>query len=234
MTEIEDNNGFKVENKESDNEWCLQFQGAESKIWFGVYNGLKVVKKERFVKNYRIKELDTRLTRERIKAEVRSIMKIKDKSPQLGSLMPTILFVDQNNIVMTQIQDSINVCEYLQKTTDKQSVDQLLHNLGQTIAQIHSSGVIHGDLTTSNFLVKLKHQNQLIPIDFGLSSFSTSSEDRAVDLYVLERAVISTHPDIDFNEVLESYNKNNDKTKSDVLKRLEAVRQRGRKRLLIG
>jgi len=31
-------------------------------------------------------------------------------------------------------------------------------------------------------------------IDFGLSSNSTMIEDRAVDLYVLERAFISTHP----------------------------------------
>jgi TP53 regulating kinase-like protein len=31
-------------------------------------------------------------------------------------------------------------------------------------------------------------------IDFGLSSNSQMVEDRAVDLYVLERAFISTHP----------------------------------------
>ena len=31
-------------------------------------------------------------------------------------------------------------------------------------------------------------------IDFGLSSNSSMVEDRAVDLYVLERAFLSTHP----------------------------------------
>ena len=31
-------------------------------------------------------------------------------------------------------------------------------------------------------------------IDFGLGSVSSSEEDMAVDLYVLERAFVSTHP----------------------------------------
>jgi len=33
----------------------------------------------------------------------------------------------------------------------------------------------------------------LVVIDFGLTSVSTSAEDMGVDLYVLERAFISTH-----------------------------------------
>jgi TP53 regulating kinase-like protein len=44
-------------------------------------------------------------------------------------------------------------------------------------------------------------------IDFGLSSNSTSSEDKAVDLYVLERAFASTHPSSEhlFAEVMRAY-----------------------------
>jgi len=34
-------------------------------------------------------------------------------------------------------------------------------------------------------------------IDFGLSSFSHKIEDKAVDLYVLKRAMISLHPGTD-------------------------------------
>lgn len=55
------------------------------------------------------------------------------------------------------------------------------------------SGVIHGDLTTSNMIYK---DDQIYLIDFGLSYVKTSIEDRAVDLYVLERAFISTHPQL--------------------------------------
>jgi len=44
-------------------------------------------------------------------------------------------------------------------------------------------------------------------IDFGLTSASTVAEDKAVDLYVLERAFASTHPASEhlFAEVLKSY-----------------------------
>ena len=231
------NNKEYMNNREMNGrtDWSLVFRGAESRIWFGVYNELNLIKKERFVKNYRNKELDSRLTRERIRAEVRAINKIKDKCPKLGQLMPNILFVDQNNIIMTRIDGSVNVNQYLTgKTIEDESLDQLLICLGETIAQIHNCGVIHGDLTTSNFLIKDNQQNQLIPIDFGLSSSSTSAEDRAVDLYVLERAILSTHPNINFEKVLQSYDKNIEKSKNDVLKRLEAVRLRGRKRDVIG
>ncbi|CAG2161208.1 unnamed protein product, partial [Oppiella nova] len=174
------------------NEWTIGFRGAECRLWLGSYNGLSVVKKERFVKNYRITELNTKITKERIRAEVRAIAKIKDKSPELGPLLPSILFVDQNNIIMTRIEDSVNVCQYLSDGQTDETIDELLVALGQTIARIHNCGVIHGDLTTSNFMINSK-KNLLIPIDFGLSSFSTSAEDRAVDLYVLEKVIISSH-----------------------------------------
>jgi predicted GTPase len=36
--------------------------------------------------------------------------------------------------------------------------------------------------------------NRAVLIDFGLSMISTMIDDKAVDLYVLERAFISTHP----------------------------------------
>lgn len=44
-------------------------------------------------------------------------------------------------------------------------------------------------------------------IDFGLSYVSNLVEDKAVDLYVLERAFSSTHPDSEplFAKVLEAY-----------------------------
>lgn len=46
-------------------------------------------------------------------------------------------------------------------------------------------------------------------IDFGLSFTSTLAEDKAVDLYVLERAFSSTHPGSEglFEEVMVAYEK---------------------------
>ncbi|KAJ2772505.1 serine/threonine-protein kinase bud32, partial [Coemansia nantahalensis] len=63
---------------------------------------------------------------------------------------------------------------------------------------------------------------------------SPSAEDKAVDLYVLERAFVSTHPGSEqlFAGVLESYAR--DDAARAVLRRLDDVRQRGRKRDMTG
>jgi len=89
-------------------------------------------------------------------------------------------------------------------------------------------------------------------IDFGLAYTSTLVEDKAVDLYVLERAFTSTHPDSEpmFFAVLEAYKKGMGKDWAAVERRLEdgecgllfcnpssfsfAVRLRGRKRSMVG
>jgi TP53 regulating kinase-like protein len=72
-------------------------------------------------------------------------------------------------------------------------------------------------------------------IDFGLTTASIQDEDKAVDLYVLERAFSATHPAAEplFQEVLKAYGECGKGTKG-VLKRLEGVRLRGRKRSMLG
>ena len=52
--------------------------------------------------------------------------------------------------------------------------------------------MIHGDLTTSNMIVR-EADEALVLIDFGLATVATLPEDKAVDLYVLERAITSAH-----------------------------------------
>ncbi len=59
---------------------------------------------------------------------------------------------------------------------------------------MHEAGVVHGDLTTSNIMIKNDENHSIVFIDFGLASTQPNIEDKAVDLYVLERAFISTHP----------------------------------------
>ncbi|PIO68978.1 putative Kae1-associated kinase Bud32 [Teladorsagia circumcincta] len=61
-------------------------------------------------------------------------------------------------------------------------------------------------------------------------------EDKGVDLYVLERAMISTHVDSEemFKSVLEGYKSINQKQGIAVLKKLDEIRLRGRKRDMTG
>jgi TP53 regulating kinase-like protein len=122
---------------------------------------------------------------------------------------------------------SVRDCIDTMTLTDMKTLGSMI---GKEVAMIHNQDCIHGDLTTSNML----YRNELVWIDFGLSYISTLAEDKAVDLYVLERAIQSTHPNIAdpfFEIILESYSKDIDRV---VLLKFEQVRLRGRKRSQIG
>lgn len=74
---------------------------------------------------------------------------------------------------------------------------KLLNAIAKTLRKIHDNALIHGDLTTSNMIV-YQHSSppKVYVVDFGLSYIKDTIEDKAVDLYVLEKAFISTHPDL--------------------------------------
>lgn len=134
----------------------------------------------------------------------------------------------------------------------------LMGKIGRAVGRMHEVGVVHGDLTTSNMMVRPsqsllrngtdgegddyvgarleeEEEGEIVLIDFGLAAQSLQDEDRAVDLYVLERAFGSTHPEAEggFREVLRAYGESYWGAKV-VLRRLEDVRLRGRKRSMLG
>lgn len=135
---------------------------------------------------------------------------------------------------MQDIQDGITVKEYIKNIGE--NLEELAATIGNTIGLLHTHNIIHGDLTTSNLLLRGKNVTSITVIDFGLSFMDTSDEDKGVDLYVLERALLSTHPNTEylFEIILKSYLNTNKKEAKEVLKKLEEVRLRGRKRLMIG
>lgn len=149
----------------------------------------------------------------------------------------------------------------------EEDVRRLLRRVGRAVGVMHAKGgVVHGDLTSSNIMVRpvekqeangpfagghesgeerepekgvVDLEGQIVLIDFGLATQSVQDEDRAVDLYVLERAFGSTHPRQEGwfkEEVLESQEgyTGSFKGANVVLKRLEEVRMRGRKRSMVG
>lgn len=145
---------------------------------------------------------------------------------------------------MEEMLDSVTVRDYIQgvqssKTAVEaiETLTPLANTIGHTLGIMHKQNIVHGDLTTSNMLLQGDpSNNRLCLIDFGLSFFENLSEDKGVDLYVLERALISTHPNTEklFNVILEAYCKSNDTGSKDVIAKLEEVRMRGRKRTMVG
>lgn len=120
--------------------------------------------------------------------------------------------------------------------------DALMSMIGSEIGKMHLADVIHGDLTTSNMMLRWTSSAnsspsvELVLVDFGLAYTSSLVEDKAVDLYVLERAFNSTHPDSEplFAIVLEVYGKRVGKEWTSIKRRLDDVRLRGRKRSMVG
>lgn len=123
---------------------------------------------------------------------------------------------------------------FLLGSQNNELVKRLLCKTGKVISDIHKCGLIHGDLTTTNFMIS--QAEVIVPIDFGLSSHSTSSEDRAVDLYVFERSLLTTGLETGdlFECLCGEYSREMSSEGSIVMKKLAEVRSRGRKRDMIG
>ncbi|CCE93434.1 serine/threonine protein kinase BUD32 TDEL_0G00670 [Torulaspora delbrueckii] len=124
-------------------------------------------------------------------------------------------------------------------------VKETLHAVGQQIGLLHWNDYCHGDLTSSNIVLgKVKDGWKAYLIDFGLSSTSNLVEDKGVDLYVLERAIMSTHSSYaddynawlleGFSQVYQSQGSKGETKLKEVLNRFNEVRLRGRKRSMIG
>lgn len=183
-------------------------RGAEAVI--EIENGK--VRKNRVKKSYRIAELDLRLRRERTKCETRLI----DKARRAGVPVPRIFQVSEHEIEMEEIKG-----ETLRDIIGIRFAEQV----GRSLARLHEGDIIHGDLTTSNMVVR---DGVVHFIDFGLGSSSKRVEDKAVDLHLLERALNAKHPAIAkrfFKKVLLHYKPSN---KREILQRLSKIEARGR------
>jgi len=213
-------------------------QGAEARMFTGTFLGQEVFVKERFSKKYRHPVLDTQLTKDRHRAEVRALLKCK----QIGVKVPTMYLADNitTTIVMENIKDSVTAKDYINNMLENKNgvqLSKLAVLIGETVAKLHSCGLIHGDITTSNILVRGDQDSiSLVMIDFGLSFQEGVPEDKGVDLYVLERAFLSTHPNTEeiFSEILEAYKKKSGKQVGEIVKKFEEIRLRGRKRTMLG
>lgn len=154
------------------------------------------------------------------------------KAWKCGVATPTIYYVDAaRGLLIMEFIDGITIKHALR--ADEGLHSQVAPRIGQALAALHTGNLIHGDLTTSNMMLR---GTDLVMIDFGLATVSASLEDRAVDLYVLERAILGTHPTIGaafFAQILGAYATAVNNAKGTLAK-LSEVQKRGRKREMIG
>lgn len=189
--------------------------GAEAII----YKNKDKIIKFRPKKDYRLKEIDISLRKFRTRREAKVIErlnKIKINAPNLISVDDKDMKICMDFIEGKKLRD------IFEKDYRKYSSE-----IGKIIAELHNNGIIHGDLTTSNMILK---DNKIFLIDFGLSFFSNKAEDKAVDLHLLKQALESKHWSVfdnAFKFIIESYKKHS-KNYRDIEKRLSEVELRGR------
>jgi len=219
--------------------------------------GVGCILKRRFAKGYRHPDLDRRLTAARLRGEMRGLARAR----KLGVDTPTLYWCDEatGSLFMERVEGR-TVREIIDAHggEGRGRLAPLAARIGATVARMHDGGLVHGDLTTSNLMVRegtapgeagggagagagagagsgAGAEIRLVVLDFGLAYLSTDVEDFAVDLYVLERAIASTHPREEglFDAVLEAYRTHCSRFRA-IISRFADVRLRGRKRAMVG
>ena len=195
-------------------------QGAEAKL----YRENTAIIKERLSKAYRYPELDETLRKFRTRREAKVLQKLEEMNfpaPHLREFSDKRMSIVMDFVPGETLKDVLR-----QKEEDFQ---HLAVKIGERIGQLHQADIIHSDLTTSN-MIKHQETGEINFIDFGLSLFSEKVEDKAVDLFLLDRTLETTHfnlyPEI-FERVLDGYRKTYPEA-AEVMERFELVRKRGR------
>ncbi|UKZ62819.1 uncharacterized protein TrAtP1_004054 [Trichoderma atroviride] len=187
-------------------------QGAEGRLYKTTYlrPDTACALKYRPPKPWRHPALDQRLTRHRILSEARILAKCRRD----GLRVPSVYALDESAgwLMLEWIEGTpvrVNINNRLGNRTegieDDEQLKDLMRKIGTAVGKMHSIGIIHGDLTTSNMMLKPPSagsqsdgaaglEGEIVIIDLGLAGGGVHDEDRAVDLYVLERAFGSTHP----------------------------------------
>lgn len=160
-------------------------KGAEADIYQTVWQNSNAILKIRKTKNYRNSSLDSKIRKQRTIKESQIISQVKS----FGIPAPLVYFVNLKNtsIIMQEIPGKPV------HDLSEPKIIQLSKTIGKLVGMLHKNGIMHGDLTTSNFIF---FKNNVYVIDFGLSQNTIKPEDHAVDLRLIKEILNSAHAKI--------------------------------------
>jgi TP53 regulating kinase and related kinases len=192
-------------------------RGAEADIYLRSWYGKLTISKVRNVKPYRHKSLDDQIRKSRTINEANMI----SASKITGVVSPFLYFVDPfyAEIIMEFVDG---------KVAKDVITPRLCEEIGKYTALLHSNDIIHGDLTTSNFIISKK----LVILDFGLSYYSQRREDRAVDIRLIKEIFSSAHVSY-YKEIYEGFLRGYSEVCGEyetqkILKNVSEIERRGR------
>jgi len=163
----------------------LRKKGAEADIYQIKWQNSNAILKIRKTKNYRNPSLDSKIRKQRTIKESQIISQVKS----FGIPTPLVYFVnlEKTLIVMQEIPGKPV------HDLPESKIVELSKEIGKLVGMLHKNGIMHGDLTTSNFIL---FHNTVFFIDFGLSQNTIKLEDHAVDLRLIKEILNSAHAKI--------------------------------------
>jgi len=169
-------------------------KGAEADLYVVNFENMKSILKIRKKKMYRIHEIDRVIRRNRTYNEASMLYTLNTNhypSPQLYYANLNESYIIMEYISGQRIKEAI-------KLMSIEEISAVGLSIGRMIGWLHNLNIVHNDLTTSNFIIKNIDKNKLMIylIDYGLSMRSYSFKDKAVDIDIFNRVLVSTHPDI--------------------------------------
>ena len=158
-------------------------RGAESEIRLGTFMGLKAILKLRVKKPYMHPTLAERIVSARTRREAKVM--VEARSAGVNAPLLYAVFPSAGLIIMEYVEGPL-----LKDYVGREGWRSLFREAGAQLGRLHAAGIVHGDPTTSNYIVS---KGGLYLIDYGLSAFTRDVEERAVDLHLFRRAVEATH-----------------------------------------
>ncbi len=201
-------------------------KGAEANLYLMDWQNRKVIVKKRLPKKYRPSRLDEQIRTYRTVHEPLLMHGAK----QAGVPTPVIYQVNvKEATIIMEFIEGMQVKESLNSQSEKER-ESICLRIGKSIGKLHRSGIVHGDLTTSNMI--LKSEEKIVFVDFGLGEKTNELEARAVDLHLMKRALQSTHfrfAEECFSAVMEGYASVMEaQTAREVFEKIKEIERRGR------
>jgi Kae1-associated kinase Bud32 len=199
-------------------------RGAEAELRLVEWMGRKAVAKRRVPKPYRLPELDRALRQSRTKLEAR-LLREGRLAGVPTPLVYDVALADEACVLTMEFIDGEQAKRLLNRLPPA-GARKLSRQIGEAVGRLHAGGIMHGDLTTSNMLLRA---GTLYFIDFGLGALTDELEAQGVDLRVLKEAFGSTHAHLVrcFDEMMDGYGSAY-QNGSEAYERMKDIAARGR------
>jgi Kae1-associated kinase Bud32 len=204
-------------------------QGAEAVLEKGMFMGRPAVLKHRRPKGYRHPELERALCASRMRAEARALREAR----AAGVRTPAVLDADmgQGRLVLERIDGP--TVRVAMDDLEEQDRGRVARAIGAALGSLHGAGMVHGDPTTSNFILEELPPSGPVTIavlDISLGGHAEGVEEQGVDLRLMAEAFESTHHAHQhlFGSILEGYRESFPEGSAEAVARMEAIGARGR------